>query len=55
MHLSALVDVIEAAYDFDAVDDVWLARLVRAAEPLVDRGPGVTAYLYDTTRVTPRV
>jgi DNA-binding CsgD family transcriptional regulator len=47
MHLAAVVDVIESAYDFEQPDQAWLTRIVGAAVPLVDRGLGVAAYLYD--------
>jgi DNA-binding CsgD family transcriptional regulator len=47
MSLASLVDVIEAAYDVGQTDDVWLDGLARAAAPLVDRGLGTIAYLYD--------
>ena len=47
MSLAPLVDIIEAAYDVDQSDEVWLDGLTRAARPIVDRGLGATAYLYD--------
>lgn len=47
MSLAPLVDIIEAAYDVDSPDEVWLEGLAAAARPLVDGGLGVISYLYD--------
>lgn len=46
--LTHVIDVIEAAYDVETTDADWLKGLARAAEPIVDRGLGAAAYLYDS-------
>ncbi len=49
--------VIHAAYDLSGADEDWLARLVRALEPVLGRGLGVfgTFYSLDTRGTNVRV
>ena len=42
-----LVDVIEAAYRLEGNDATWLAGVVEAATPAVDRGMGVYGFEFD--------
>jgi DNA-binding CsgD family transcriptional regulator len=41
---SALIDFAEAAYDLQADDEDWLAQLITAGAPALDRGLGVFAF-----------
>ena len=50
--MADLVSVIEAAYRAEGPDRAWVAGLVEAARPLLDRGSGVFGGLYDATDVT---
>jgi DNA-binding CsgD family transcriptional regulator len=42
-----LIGVLEAAYAHAASDEAWLARVLEAARPTLDRGLGVVGFLYD--------
>jgi DNA-binding CsgD family transcriptional regulator len=39
-----ILAIVEAAYQIDAPDDVWLARLAEAARPHLDEGFGLAAF-----------
>lgn len=41
---SALIDFTEAAYDLEADDEAWLAQILAAGAPALDRGLGVFAF-----------
>ncbi len=41
------LSIIEAAYDLDAEDELWLAALVRTLQPFVDSGLGLCGHFYD--------
>jgi len=41
---SRAIDLIEAAYDLRGSDADWLARLVQAAEPILDQGLGLFGF-----------
>ena len=43
---SRAIDLIEAAYDLRGSDADWLARLVQAAEPILDRGLGLFGFAF---------
>jgi DNA-binding CsgD family transcriptional regulator len=45
-----LIGVIEAAYRIDCPEHEWLEGLVTSARPLLDRGLGMSALLYDVSR-----
>ncbi|MGH0037825.1 MAG: helix-turn-helix transcriptional regulator [Myxococcota bacterium] len=40
------IGLVEAAYDLSGDADTWLARLLEAAEPVLDAGHGVSAQLF---------
>lgn len=44
------IDVVEAAYDLEADDRTWLAKLATCVRPLIDGGHGVLAYRFDISR-----
>jgi DNA-binding CsgD family transcriptional regulator len=43
---SGAIDLIEAAYDLRGSDADWLARLVKTAEPILDRGLGLFGFAF---------
>jgi DNA-binding CsgD family transcriptional regulator len=45
-----MVGIIEAAYRIDCAEQEWLEGLVASAQPLLDRGLGLSAMLYDVSR-----
>jgi len=45
-----LVGVLEAAYDLQGDDGPWLAKVLTAAQPALDRGMGVAAYFFAVDR-----
>lgn len=47
-----LVALLERAYALDAEDDAWLAGIADASKPMLDRGMGIFAFLYQTMNVT---
>lgn len=46
---SDIIDILEAAYDVDQTEELWLERTVKAAAATVDEGLGVMGYVYDAT------
>jgi DNA-binding CsgD family transcriptional regulator len=40
------IEVLEIAYHLDATDEVWLARVLGALHPIIDRGLGSVAYFF---------
>jgi DNA-binding CsgD family transcriptional regulator len=49
-----LVGIIEAAYETEGTDRLWLRKIVDTASPLLERGLGVTGYLVDMRKTGPR-
>jgi DNA-binding CsgD family transcriptional regulator len=41
-----VIGVLEAGYDLDGSDEAWLARVVAAAHPAVDRGLGLAGFFF---------
>jgi DNA-binding CsgD family transcriptional regulator len=50
-----LVGVIEAVYRVDAPEQEWVAGLLDAARPSLERGLGAAAYLYNASRIPLRI
>jgi DNA-binding CsgD family transcriptional regulator len=44
-----LVRIVEAAYDIEQTEDIWLSGILAAASPALDAGLGVLAYTYDAS------
>jgi DNA-binding CsgD family transcriptional regulator len=42
-----IVELIEACYRLEVSDDEWLRGIVDAATPVIDRGMGAAAYVFD--------
>lgn len=49
MGKASWVDVVEAAYDVEATEDLWLQGIAKATEPLVEDGFGLFAFTYDAS------
>jgi DNA-binding CsgD family transcriptional regulator len=45
-----IISLVEAAYDVEAADSAWLQRLIEVARPMIDRGLGLAAFLFDLSK-----